>query len=54
MAKNNVPKSVMISQLSISKLTFNNILRSDGKFKIIVAQNEELGSTLAAKLFKKK
>ena len=33
MAKNYVPKSVIMSQLSIGKSTLNDILRSEGKFK---------------------
>ena len=33
MAKNNVPKAVIMSQFSIGKSTLNDILRNEGKFK---------------------
>ena len=51
MAKNNVPKAVIMSQFSIGKSTLNDILRSEGKFK---AEKEELGLSGAAKKAKKK
>ena len=38
MAKNNVSKAVIMSKFSIGKLTLNNILRSEGKFKKIKAK----------------
>ena len=46
MAKNNVPKSIIMDQFSIGKSTLNDILRSEEKFK---AEKEELGLTKAAK-----
>ena len=53
MAKNNVPKTVIMSQFSISKSTLKNILRSKGKFKKFEAEKEELGLS-GAKTAKKK
>ena len=53
MAKNNVPKAVIMSQFSIGKLTFSDILRSEGKFKKFKAEKEELGLSGAAKTTKK-
>ena len=41
-AKNNVPKSVITS-----KLTLDDILRSEGEFKKFKAEKEELGLTIA-------
>ena len=54
MAKNNVPKAVIMSQFSIGKSTLNDILRSEGKFKKFKAEKEELGLRGAAKPAKKK
>ena len=42
MAKNNVPKAVIMSQFSIGKSTLNEILRSKEKFKKFKAEKEEL------------
>ena len=53
MAKNNVPKAVIMSQFSIGKSTLNDILRSEGKFKKFKAEKEELGLSGAAKTAKK-
>ena len=53
MAKNNVPKAVIMSQFSIGKSTLNDILRSEGKFKKFKAEKEELGLSVAAKTTKK-
>ena len=53
MAKNNVPKAVIMSQFSICKSTLNDILRSERKFKKFKAEKEELGLSVAAKTPKK-
>ena len=53
MAKNNVPKAVIMSQFSISKLTLSDILRSEDEFKKFKAEKEELGLSGAAKTEKK-
>ena len=53
MAKNSVPKAVIMSQFSISKSTLNDILRSNKKFKKFKAEKEELGLSGAAKMAKK-
>ena len=53
MAKNNVPKAVKMSQLSIGKSTLNDILRSERKFKKFKAEKEDLGLSGAAKTPKK-
>ena len=53
MAKNNVPKAVIMSQFSIGKSTLNDILRSKEKFKKFKAEKEELGLSGAAKTTKK-
>ena len=53
MAKNNLPKAVIMSQFSISKSTLNDILKSEGKFKEFKAEKEELGLSRAAKTAKK-
>ena len=54
MAKNNVPKAVIMSQFSISKLTLSDILRSEDEFKKFKAEKEELGLSGAAKTTKKR
>ena len=33
MAKNNVPKAILVSQFSVGNLTLNDILRSEEKLK---------------------
>ena len=53
MAKNNVPKAVIMSQFIIGKSTLNGILRSKEKFKIIKAEKEELSLSGSAKTAKK-
>ena len=53
MAKNNVPKAVIMSQLSIGKSTLNDILKSKEKFKKFKAEKEELGLSGATKTAKK-
>ena len=53
MAKNNVPKAVIMSQFSIGKSTLNGILRSKKKFKMIKAEKEELSLSGSAKTAKK-
>ena len=53
MAKNNVPKAVIMSQFSICKSTLNGILGSKEKFKKFKAEKEELGLSVAAKTTKK-
>ena len=52
MAKNNLPKAVIMSQFSIGKSTLNEILRSKEKFKKFKAEKEELGLSGAAKTTK--
>ena len=52
MAKNNVPKAVIMSQFSIGKSTLNDILRSEVKFKKFKAEKDELGLRGAAKTAK--
>ena len=42
MAKNNLPKAVILSQFSIVKSTLDDIFRSEGKFKKFKAEKEEL------------
>ena len=42
-----------MSQFSIGKLTLNDILRSEEKFKKLKAENEELGLSGAAKTAKR-
>ena len=53
MAKNNVPKAVLISQFSIGQSTLNDILRSEEKLKKFKAEKEKLGLSGAAKTAKK-
>ena len=53
MAKNHVPKAVLMSQFSIGKITLNVILRSKEKLKKFKAEKEELGLSGAAKTTKK-
>ena len=53
MAKNSVPKAVIMSQFSIGKSTLSDILRSEEKFKKLKAEKEELGLSGAAKTAKK-
>ena len=53
MAKNNVPKAVIMSQFSIGKSTLNDFLRSKAKFKKFKAKKEELGLSGSAKAAKK-
>ena len=53
MAKNNVPKAVIMSQFSIGKSTLNGIFRSKEKFKMIKAEKEELSLSGSAKTAKK-
>ena len=48
-----MPKAVIMSQFNIGKSTLNDILRSEGKFKKIKAEKEELGPGGAAKTAKK-
>ena len=52
MAKNNVPKTFIMSQFSIGKSTLNDILRSEVKFKKFKAEKDELGLRGAAKTAK--
>ena len=52
-AKNNVPKAVIMSQFSKVESTLNEILRSEDKFKNFKAEKEELGLSRAAKMAKK-
>ena len=40
MAKNYVPKAIIMSQFSISKSTLNDILKSEGKFKKFKVEKE--------------
>ena len=53
MAKNNVPKAVIMSQFSIGKSTLNDILRSKGKLKKFKAKKEDMELNGAAKTPKK-
>ena len=53
MAKNNVPKAVIMSQFSIGKSTLNDIQRCEKKFKKFKAKKKELGLSGAAKTAKK-
>ena len=53
MAKNNVPKAVIMSQFSIGKSTLNDILRSEVKFKKFKDEKDELEIRGAAKTAKK-
>ena len=52
MAKNDVPKTFIMSQFSIGKSTLNDILRSEVKFKKFKAEKDELGLRVAAKTAK--
>ena len=54
MAKNYVPKAIIMSQFSISKSTLIDILKSEVKFKKFKVEKEELGLSGAAKTAKKK
>ena len=53
MAKNNMPKAVIMSQFSKGKSTLNDILRSKEKFKKFKAEKEKLGLSGAAKTARK-
>ena len=53
MAKNNVPKAVIMSQFKIGKSILNDTLRSEEKFKKFTAEKEELGLSEATKTAKK-
>ena len=53
MAKNNVPKAVIMSQFKIGKSILNDTLRSEEKFKKFTAEKEELELSEATKTAKK-
>ena len=52
LAKQNVPKSVLMSQFKIGKSTLNDILRSEEKFTQFKAEKNELGILGAVKTYK--
>ena len=52
LAKQNVPKSVLMSQFKIGKSTLNDILRSEENFTQFKAEKNELGILGAVKTYK--